>query len=188
MNSLYRYLIITVLLFGTVAVHSQDTARIRIRPMVEAGYVFGGMVYNYNYVYNPGGYFNVAAMWFLTEKEAISLSGGYAGLQKNDRFFPIKLSLTGFTKKQKDGMYYSFATGYSFADDLDLNKIEGYNLRGGFLFESGIGRRIFIGDYSIMMGISYWHQLTQIIYDIPGNTVNENVNYDNFKFELKLIF
>jgi hypothetical protein len=154
----------------------------------DASYVFGGQVYNNNFIYNPGFSFQSTYGIQLNESVAVGLGTGYTFL-KDEHFMPFFIEASG-SRKNKYGsptvtMQFGYAHGWYTGDIPNVN----YDFRGGFFIDAGLGRKIPINrGYSFYFHWSYRHQFARMSYEVfGGQEFTESLNYDMLVISLGLI-
>jgi hypothetical protein len=156
---------------------------------LDIAYIFGGQIYNDNFLYNPGFNFYGAYGVYVSERLGVGLGTGLQQF-RNEKFIPVFADLTGLIEKKNNTRLISIQCGYSFAWSESLKNFIGSRLNGGMYINAGFGRRFHISDaFSVIMGISYRHQFAVIEYELFNlNHYRERINYDMLVIGTGFIF
>lgn len=172
-----------------VGAQDKDNVDDKIVFQFETGYLFGGQLYNDNFIYNPGFKAGLGTYRKLDGKTMIGINTGIYSFSENEKFVPIKIEFIGITKKDKSCPYLNFGFGYSFGWDEDLNDLKKYDLKGGFHIGAGLGRKFKFDKLDMLFGLVYEHQFAKLENELDYNTkYTENLNFDWAAFNLKIIF
>ena len=173
-------------------VEGQDTlgtAEPGVRVAVSGGYLLGGQFFNESFSYNPGFSLELAAYKKLSE--TVHLGGGFGAnaLIQGETFLPLFVSFLGFTRPQKASTYFLMNAGYSISGGSGFDVLEEYELRGGPIFQVGMGRRFQLGKHDLLFGLSFRHQWARGRFESTfGQRFEEPLNYDFLVFELRFLF
>jgi len=145
----------------------------------DASYIFGGQVYNNNFIYNPGFSFQTSYGIQLNESVGIGLGTGYTHL-KDEHFIPFYIEAAGCRKNRASSPMVSMQLGYAhgwYTGDMPNDE---YRFRGGIFIDAGLGRKIGVSsNYSLYFHWSYRHHFAKMSYEIfGGQEYTEPLNYD----------
>lgn len=155
---------------------------------IDASYIFGGQVYNNNFIYNPGFSFQASYGLRLSESVGIGVGTGYSFL-KNEHFIPIFLEATGCRKNKASSPVVAMQVGYAHGWYTGNLADRDYDFHGGVFIDAGLGRKIQINtDYSLFFHWSYRHHFASMSYEIFGGMeYKESLNYDMLVISLGII-
>lgn len=156
---------------------------------LDLAYIFGGQIYNDNFLYNPG--FNLFGIYGLDINERMSVGLG-TGLQqfRNEKFIPVFIDIAGRISKSKNTRIISLQGGYAFAWSESLKNLTDSRLNGGIYIGAGFGRKFYLNEtFSIIAGISYRHQFAEIEYEVFNlRNYSERINYDLMVIGIGFLF
>ena len=195
MKSCVRNIKYTAMLFVsamllTIESMAQDNEKVELSrcSRFELGYIFGGMVYNDNFMYNPG--VTISHTYDIKVNKKVGYGVGLgAQLFEDERFIPIYADFVGQFKKNNSSPYLNVQLGYSIGWNEKYERIENNKYRGGLMFASGVGKRFGISDkFSMLASFTYKHQVAQLKYvSFEGYTSKERLNYDFFILSIGII-
>ncbi|TVR40577.1 MAG: hypothetical protein EA392_03575 [Cryomorphaceae bacterium] len=189
LGQLLLSLICLPLLSQSDAADTSHTANPEVRVAISGGYLLGGQFFNESFSYNPGFSLEVAAYKKLSE--TVNLGGGVGvnALMQGETFIPLFVSFMGFTRPQKAATYFLMNAGYSISGGSGFDVLEEYDLRGGPMFQVGLGRRFLLGKHDLLFGLSFRHQWARGRFESAfGQRFEEPLNYDFLVFELRFLF
>ena len=170
--------------------HAQKTLNpdsLTLYQRLDASYVFGGQIYNNNFIYNPGFSFSASMGLKLNESVAVGAGAGYYKLE-NENFIPLFVEATGCRKNKENSPMITMQVGYApawSAGHLQQN----YKFRGGIYIDAGMGRRYNVNkNLALYFHWSYRHQFARMEYQIFGDQqYSEALNYDMLVISLGII-
>lgn len=166
-----------------------DSTKKPIQILVGAAYLAGGQIYNDTFLYNPGYKFDVSAYYNLSDAVILGAGTGFISLSKKERFIPVYASFKGFIKPKKSGTCLMAKAGYSVGWDVDVNAIQGYEFRGGFMANAGLGHRFLMKKSALMLALVYGHQEAGAKFvNADGNLFKERLDFDWLGIELQFMF
>lgn len=167
----------------------QDEKKKEIKFQFESGYLFGGQLYNDNFIYNPGFKFGLGAYKKIYKRTMLGISSGYYSFSESENFIPIKLELIGKTRKDENSPYLNFSLGYAYGWDQDIEKLKNYDYNGGMQIGAGFGRKIEMNSLDLYLGLYYEHQFAKLRYDLYEiGSYTETLNYDWVAINCKIMF
>lgn len=178
----FLHFILLLLLFPVLGfsqyIEEKEEQR-QLKTRIDASYLFGGQVYNDNFIYNPGYSFQIINSLQIHKEFELGLGTGYTSLV-NERFVPIYIETLGYKKSKKNSPFIKFQAGYSIGWDTETSAQKNYDMKGGFYFNAGVGRKIQVSErYSVLFHWSYCHQFASLEYEIfGGKDYSETVSYD----------
>ena len=183
----YTLILLTLALnISTIGLGQQDSTNQKERMpkyhRLDASYIFGGQVYNDNFIYVPGYGFSISNGVLINKNISIGLGIG-GQFYEDEKFLPIYLDLTAYRKAKKSKKHASFINtqiGYSIGWNAALSKLETYDFNGGAFINAGAGRKTKINDeLSLLFQVSYRHQFAELSYKVSGiKDYSESLNYD----------
>lgn len=144
-------------------------------------FLIGGEVSGDNFDSRQG--YGAAASVLLKFNKHVYYGLG-AGYERTapERFVPVYLTVVGVKKKKDDCVTFRGKFGYAFASSDDFEDYEGYEFRGGFMFQIGTGYRIALNEDKrqyLTFGVDFRHQFAALEYDLePEFSYDESLNYD----------
>jgi hypothetical protein len=155
---------------------------------IDASYIFGGQVYNNNFIYNPGFSFQASCGIKLGEFAGIGLGSGYYVLQ-DEHFVPFFVEAFGCRKNKSASPMVAMQFGYSLGWFSGHTPEEKYDFSGGVFIDAGLGRKVTINrQFSVYFHWSYRHQFARMSYEVfGGHQYTEPLNYDMLVITLGLI-
>jgi hypothetical protein len=162
--------------------------KLAVYQQLTAGYIFGGQVYNDNFLYNPGFQFQTSYGVSINKNVAMGLGTGLK-LHDKESFIPVFTEIVGYKKNKNNTPLIRMQLGYSLGWDNTHSNIEGYEFKGGLFIDVGMGRKIKLNEnYSILFQWSYQHQFAKMEYDV-FNTSNYSqvLNYDMIVITLGIV-
>ncbi len=172
-----------------VAAQNDEKVEILRCSRFELGYIFGGQVYNDNFMYNPG--FAISHTYNLKINKRVGYGLGFGVLLfEDEKFIPLYADFIGNFKKSKSSPYVNIQLGYSIGWNENYEQLENYRFNGGMMFASGLGKKFAISDrFSMLTSVNYKHQFAQLKYEsFEGTTTKERLNYDFFIISVGIIF
>lgn len=151
-------------------------------------YVFGGQIYNDNFIYNPGVSMEASYGFKVSKDVSIGLGTGYMGLS-DENFIPVFIETIGYHERKGRHRYIKFQGGYSFAWSNESYTRENYDINDGIFFDFGLGREWEINNnLSLTVQTSYRHQFATMKYTMFGNQeFNDVINYDMLVLSVGII-
>ena len=184
---------ISVILFCSflLQIKAQDTLKQVSRLIyqrIDASYVFGGQIYNNNFIYNPGFSFQASYGILLNESVGIGAGVGYYKLQ-DEHFMPVFVEAVGCRKNKASSPMVKMQLGYSPGWYSGNMQVAGYQFKGGIYIDAGLGRKIPVNKaYSFYFHWSYRHQFARMEYEVfGGQHYTESLNYDMVVITLGII-
>jgi hypothetical protein len=170
------------------AQNSEETDSMRHFQRIDVSYIFGGQVYNNNFIYNPGYSFSLAYGLKLNQSVGLYGGAGFSALE-NERFLPVFIGISGCKKNRLNTPLIDMQIGYAFGWDKGDMQIDNYAFHSGIFIDAGFGRKIPVnGNYSLLFHWSYRHQFARMSYKVfGGQDYSEALNYDMFVISLGLI-
>lgn len=160
-----------------------------LRVAAHGGYLLGGQVFSESFTYNPA--FNVGVTLYKPLNETVNLGVGIAGnfTLHGERLMPIYASFLGFSKPKSAGTYFLVNAGYAPAWRVSNSVLDQYEIEGGAMFKTGIGRRFLVGSLSIMVGVALQHQWASAEFNNDfGLEYKEKINFDWLALELRFFY
>ncbi len=160
----------------------------RLRTRLDVSYLFGGQLYNDNFIYNPGYNIQFTNSLQLHKDFEVGIGTGYTSLV-NERFVPIYIETLGYKKNKKNSPFIKFQVGYSFGWNNNTSSLQNYKMKGGIYFNAGVGRKIELNErYSVLFHWGYCHQFASLEYNIfEGREYSESVSFDMLQITFGLI-
>lgn len=184
MRNIYKIsLIVLLVILNYSTITAQDeTEKEKVRSAyqkLDASYMFGGQVFNDNFIYNPGFQIQATYGMFVNKDVAFGVGAGYKE-HEEEYFVPIFIEAIGYKKNRSNTPFVKMQFGYSLAWDESQSKTEGYDYKGGIFIDFGMGRKIKLSNkYSVLFHWSYQHQFARMEYDIFNNdSYTQLLNYD----------
>jgi len=155
---------------------------------LDASYIFGGQVYNNNFIYNPGFSFHASYGFRINESVGIGLGTGYSFL-KDEHFIPFFVEVAGSRNNKAGSPTVSMQVGYAHAWYTGDMPNTDYDFYGGIFIDAGLGRKIAINrEFSLYFHWSYRHQFARMSYEVfGGQKYRESLNYDMLVISIGLI-
>ncbi len=155
---------------------------------INSSYVFGGQIYNDDFLYNPGYTIQLSHGYNVSKGIFLGLGSGFINL-KDHQFVPVFIEITGDKKKKSNTPFIKFQGGYSFAFDKSAIELKNYDLSGGIYVNMGLGHRIELNDsFSLLFECSYCHQASKMEYQLfNDNNYTQAMNYDYIMLSVGLI-
>lgn len=168
---------------------ADSTYKKPVRIVIGAGYLAGGQIYNDTFLYNPGVKIDASVNYNLSEAVMLGIGTGIISLTKKERFVPVYASFTGFIKPSKSGTFLLAKAGYSLGWDSEIELIPGYDFRGGFFVNAGLGHRFVMKKTALMLSLVYGHQEAGASFISPeGKRFKERLDFDWVSIELQFMF
>jgi hypothetical protein len=180
-----------LLLCISAIIHAQLPFRadsVKTYHRLDASYIFGGQIYNNNFIYKPGFSFQTTYGIRVNESASIGLGLGYYTL-KDEHFVPIFIEAMGCRKKRESSPVINMQIGYSPAWYTGKPEASGYKFKGGIYLEAGLGRKFTLkNNYDLYFHWSYRHQFALMEFRVFSNQrYTESLNYDMFVISVGII-
>lgn len=183
----FLVIIITTINIKTQA-QKEESNPIKLISRIEAGYVFGGQIYDASFAYKPGYSFSITESIKVNDFVNLGIGMGHFAL-KSDKFLPIYLEVMGSRKTESNTPFLKFQAGYSSAWNNNENNYADYDYYGGAYINVGTGRKFKINNANLLFQLSYCHQFAKIEYKVFGGQEYEShINYDMLIFSLGFEF
>jgi hypothetical protein len=184
-------LLLPVLIFWLTNIIAQDEPRpdsMKHFQRLDVSYIFGGQIYNNNFIYNPGFAFQASYGIKINQFVGVAAGIGYSALQ-DERFLPVFCEISGCKKNKTNTPTIHMQIGYAYGWYSGDMQVEGYEFHGGMYIDAGFGRKISLNrDYSVLFHWSYRHQFAHMDYKVfGGQDYTEALNYDMFVISLGII-
>lgn len=89
-------------------------------------------------------------------------------ITRNEKFIPLFAEVIGYKKPGKNASFIKMQAGYSVGWYTGNMYKEGYDYKGGLIFDAGIGRKLPVGNRSsLMFHCSYRHRYAKIDFTSP---------------------
>lgn len=174
---------------SSTASQSKNDTLPTLRVAAHGGYLLGGQVFSESFSYNPA--FSVGVTLYKPLNETVNLGIGVSGnfTLLGERLIPIYASFLGFSKPGAAGTYFLVNAGYAPAWRVANAGLDHYEIQGGAMFKTGIGRRFLVGSHSIMVGVALQHQWANAEFDSGfGLAYKEKINFDWLALELRFFY
>lgn len=188
---MHKYILLLsffLILSPIIAAQENKSDSLKSYQRFDVSYVFGGQIYNNNFIYNPGFALQASCGMMLNEMVGVGLGLGYNSLH-DEKFLPVFIEAIGYFKEKTNTPVVKMQIGYSFGWYTGTMEVEGYKFHGGICLDAGLGRKIQINPRnSVFFHLSYRHQFARMEYKIFGEQqYSERMNYDMLIISLGLI-
>lgn len=155
---------------------------------IDAAYIFGGQLYNDNFLYDPG--ISILGSYGRSINKRITLGIGTGVLLLEDAsFLPVYVDFTGYRSGKKNPGFIVMQLGYSHGWNHSLKEFNDYKFRGGLMVGGGLGKRFEVCEtFDLAAFFIYRHQFAGVEYRVfEGHQYREELNYDLITFGIRII-
>lgn len=155
----------------------------KLIPMLETGVSTGGEVTDGLFLYRNA---VLAEMSLNLKQGSKSYFGIGSGIEyfTKDHFIPLFLQYKGMAKNKNSSSFISIQAGYTFHGSIKRYSIMDVETKGGLFFSPGIGYKLKLEKYLVLLSINYKHQFIRLRYTgIPGSVYEHDANLHMLSFK-----